>query len=208
MTTSFCRDRRYRGPDIARTALRVPVIWSVGGGFGILVAAARSEKVVQPGWPDRLSTQLVDTLAQAAIGGDHNDSGSGNRELRHEGVVAAMGGVHDTHAVQVGFRATCTGLTFENDHRRQRERSAPSRLSQSFNELAGRAGPVAPPPRRSRANDVGRIDHEHPSKSRSIRSPEGLVAAATSATTWIEEMSRGPGSPGAALRSGEPHHGD
>ena len=137
------------------------------------------ETVGEPARTDGLGAQLADALTKSAVGGDENDAGGRGRGLRHQCVVAAVGGVDDTDTVEVGLGAAGAGGAFENDHYRQRQLSLSGRGAQLVNKPPGRAGPIPPPPGGLGADDVGGVDHEHASRLARRRPMSTVIGSVT-----------------------------
>ena len=55
-------------------------------------------------------------LEKSAVGRDKDDAAGGRRGLRHQSVVAVVGGVDDAHAVNVCLSDAGPGGAFEDYH--------------------------------------------------------------------------------------------
>jgi hypothetical protein len=119
------------------------------------------ETVVQPAGSHGLGSQLADALNEAAVSRHENDASGCGRSLLNQSVVAVMGGVDDTHTVDICLSNAGAGGAFEDDHRRQREAPMLRRLAEAFNELVRGACSVPPPSGGPRPDDIGGVDHEH-----------------------------------------------
>jgi hypothetical protein len=120
-----------------------------------------SEALIEPTGAHGLGTEVADALEKPAVGRDKDDAASGRCRLRHQSVVAVVGGVDDTHAVNICLSDAGAGGALEDYHRRQRDSPLPPGLTELLDELARRARPVPPPPVGLGPDDVGGVDHEH-----------------------------------------------
>lgn len=148
----------------------------------------RIEATVEPARTDRLGAGAAGTVTEGSVGSDHGHLGtlSCPCELGEQRVVTAANGMHHAYAVGVRLGGSGPGIPLQDDHHRAGERPAPGRRTELPDKRPRRAGPVPPPPSRTGADDVRRVDHEHAVSLAPPRKP------GPESSTWATRVSARP----------------
>ena len=80
------------------------------------LTAIGPEARIEPTGAYGLGTEVADALEKSAVGRDKDDAAGGRGGLRHQSVVAVVGGVDDAHAVNVCLSDAGPGGAFEDYH--------------------------------------------------------------------------------------------